>query len=329
MARPEGAALIARLAAQADVLVENFKVGGLAKYGLDFATLAARNPRLVYCSITGFGQTGPYKDRGGYDFVAQGMGGFMSVTGEAGGQPLRAGVAMADLSTGMYAAVSILVALRHAEATGQGQHIDLSLLDTQIAALANQGMSYLVSGKVPGRMGNRHPTVVPYKTFDVADGTIIIAVGNDGQFRLLCDELGFPELGTDPRFATSAARLVNRDEIERVVQDAVAHLAGDALIDRLSARGIPAGPVNSLDRLYADPFITARGVLGQFDRHASPPIPSVAYPGKLSATPASARVPPPYIGEHTRILLAEWLGCSNAELDDLETTGIIRQGRHA
>ena len=220
-AKPEGAALIRRLAAEADILVENFKVGGLKKYGLDYASIAAINPRIVYCSITGFGQTGPYKDRGGYDFVAQGMGGFMSITGEEHGGPLRAGVAIADLSTGMYATVSIMMALRHAERTGEGQQIDISLLDTQISMLANQASNWLVGGVNPGRLGNRHPTVVPYKTYDVADGIMIIAIGNNGQFRTFCKEMGVGEWADDPRFLTSPQRLINREALERMIQDLV------------------------------------------------------------------------------------------------------------
>ena len=217
-----GQTLLRDLACQADIVVENFKVGGLAKYGLDWPSLRAIKPSLVYCSVTGFGQTGPYAARGGYDFVAQGMGGFMSVTGEEGGGPLRAGVAMADIGTGLYATISILAALRHAEATGEGQQIDISLLDTQIANLANQAMNWLVGGVDPGRMGNRHPTVVPYTLFKVADGQMIIAIGNDGQFRSFAREMGVPELADDPRFVTARARLINRDAIEAEVQRLVA-----------------------------------------------------------------------------------------------------------
>ncbi len=308
LADPDGAATVRALAAKADIIVENFKVGGLAKYGLDYASVAAANPRVVYCSITGFGQTGPYRDRGGYDFVAQGMGGFMSVTGEQDGEPLRAGVAMADLSTGLYATIAILLALRHAEATGIGQHIDISLLDTQIATLANQAMNYLVGGVVPGRMGNRHPTVVPYKTFAVADGTIIIAVGNDGQFRALCAELGLAGVADDPRFATARARQINRDAIEAIVDAAVSHMTAAALLDRLVAAGVPAGPVNSLDQVFADPFVAARGTVQHLMRPDGVAVPTVAFPAKLSATPATYRAAPPHLGEHGRAVLAEWLG---------------------
>jgi crotonobetainyl-CoA:carnitine CoA-transferase CaiB-like acyl-CoA transferase len=325
LAHPDGAALIRRLAAEADVVVENFKVGGLRKYGLDYESLKAVNPRLVYCSITGFGQTGPYKDRGGYDFVAQGMGGLMSITGEPDGPPLRVGVAMCDLSTGMYAAVSTLLALRHAERTGIGQHIDLSLLDTQIAMLANQSLSWLVGGALPSRLGNRHPTVVPYKTFDVADGTIIIAVGNDGQFRVLCHELGVPELATDPRFATSHARQVNRDAIEEKVQELVRGFEGGPLIDHLVAKGVPAGPVNTIEQVFEDPFVEARGTVHHFVREDGVRVPTVAYPGKLSETPADYRCRPPHVGEHTQEILAEWLGLDPRELDALAESGAISQ----
>lgn len=307
-ASSEGAALLRQLATKADIVTENFKVGGLKKYGLDWESLRAVKPNLVYCSVTGFGQTGPYASRGGYDFVAQGMGGFMAITGEEGGQPLRAGVAMADVTTGLYATISILAALRHAERTGEGQHIDISLLDTQIACLANQAMNWLVGGVDPGRLGNRHPTVVPYKTFDVADGTIIIAIGNDGQFRAFCALMGMPQLAQDERFVTASARLINRDAIEAEVQRLVANEPGLPLIDRLAAAGVPAGPVNKVSEVFADPFITARNVVHDFVRADGAHIPSVAFPGKLSATPATMRRPPPRVGEDEQSILADWLG---------------------
>ena len=306
-ASPEGAALLRQLATKADIVIENFKVGGLKKYGLDWESLRAVKPNLVYCSVTGFGQTGPYASRGGYDFVAQGMGGFMAITGEEGGQPLRAGVAMADVTTGLYATISILAALRHAERTGEGQHIDISLLDTQIACLANQAMNWLVGGVDPGRLGNRHPTVVPYKTFDVADGTIIIAIGNDGQFRAFCALMGVPQLAQDARFVTASARLINRDAIEAEVQRLVANEPGLPLIDRLAAAGVPAGPVNKVSEVFADPFITARNVVHDFVRADGAHIPSVAFPGKLSATPATMRRPPPRVGEDEQSIFADWL----------------------
>jgi crotonobetainyl-CoA:carnitine CoA-transferase CaiB-like acyl-CoA transferase len=325
LASKEGADLVRRLAAEADILVENFKVGGLKKYGLDYGTLKAVNPRLVYCSITGFGQESPYADRGGYDFVAQGMGGFMSITGEADGGPLRAGVAIADLSTGMYATVSTLAALRHAERTGVGQQIDISLLDTQIAMLANQAMNWLVGGIVPGRLGNRHPTVVPYKTFEVADGIIIIAVGNDSQFRLLCEELGIPGLADDPRFATSRARLVNRDQIEAIVQDLVRNLESGPLMERLVSRGVPTGPVNNIQQVFEDPFVEARGAVHRFVREDGVEVPTVAFPAKLSKTPADYRYRQPKVGEHTNEILGEWLGLGDEQLNALRANGAIAQ----
>ncbi|MEI6485704.1 MAG: CoA transferase [Sphingomonadales bacterium] len=304
---PDGIALLRRLAEKADIVVENFKVGGLVKYGLDWESLRTISPSLVYCSITGFGQTGPYASRGGYDFVAQGMGGFMAITGEEGGQPLRAGVAMADVSTGLYATISILAALRHAERTGEGQRIDISLLDTQIACLANQAMNWLVGGIDPGRMGNRHPTVVPYKTFNVADGTIIIAIGNDGQFRAFCKLMGVPQLAEDVRFVTASARLINRDAIEAEVQRLVANEPGLPLIDRLAAAGVPAGPVNSVSQVFADPFVAARQTVHNFVREDGVAIPSVAFPGKLSATPAAMRLAPPRVGQDAASVRADWL----------------------
>lgn len=325
MAHPDGQALIRQLAAEADIVVENFKVGGLNKYGLDYATLRAINPRLVYCSITGFGQNGPYADRPGYDFVAQGMGGFMSITGEEGGGPLRAGVAMADLSTGNMATISILMALRHAERTGEGQQIDVSLLDTQIAMLANQGSTYLVDGTVPGRMGNRHPTVVPYTTFPCGDGVLIIAIGNDGQFRAFCHEMGHAELAEDPRFKLSRNRLINREEIEQIVRDIVKDELRDPLIDRLVAKGVPAGPVNSIKDIFTDPFIEARQVVHHFVREDGVEIPTVAFPGKLSETPADYRYQPPKVGEQSRAVLGDWLALDDAALAALEGSGAIRQ----
>ncbi|WP_353198995.1 CoA transferase [Sandarakinorhabdus sp.] len=316
-----GQALLRDLACQADIVVENFKVGGLAKYGLDWPSLRAIKPSLVYCSVTGFGQTGPYAARGGYDFVAQGMGGFMSVTGEEGGGPLRAGVAMADIGTGLYATISILAALRHAEATGEGQQIDISLLDTQIANLANQAMNWLVGGVDPGRMGNRHPTVVPYTLFKVADGQMIIAIGNDGQFRSFARAMGVPELADDPRFVTARARLINRDAIEAEVQRLVAGEPGLPLIDRLVAAGVPCGPVNNISQVFADPFVAARGTVHEFVRDDGVTIPSVAFPGKLSATPATMRRPPPRVGEDADEVLRDWLG--RADVDALRAGGVI------
>lgn len=325
LANPAGAALIRRLAAQADIVVENFKVGGLKKYGLDYETLRAINPRLVYCSITGFGQTGPYASRPGYDVLAQGMGGFMAITGEEGGGPLKAGVAMADLSTGNMATISILMALRHAERTGEGQQIDISLLDTQIAMLANQGSTHLVDGSEPRRMGNRHPTVVPYTTFDCADGTALIAIGNDSQFRAFCLEMGRQDLADDPRFVLARDRVVNREVLEQAIRDMVRPLRRDELLERLARANVPAGPVNTVPQVFADPFIAARQVVHRFVREDGVEVPTVAFPGKLGATPADYRHIPPRVGEHSRVVLGDWLALDAAELAALEASGAVCQ----
>ncbi|MFV3126796.1 CaiB/BaiF CoA transferase family protein [Niveispirillum sp. KHB5.9] len=323
LATKEGQALVRRLAAQADILVENFKVGGLKKYGLDYESLRAVNPRLVYCSITGFGQTGPYADRPGYDFVAQAMGGMMSITGEKDGPPIKPGVAMADVSTGMYATVSILMALRHAEKTGEGQLIDCSLLDTQISMLANQALSYLVGGKPPGRLGNAHPTVVPYRMFEAADGPIVVAVGNNGQYAAMCAVLGVPELASDPRFDTNAKRVINRAVLEPLLQGIIGRFAVADLMAAFPGKGVPAGPVNDIGQVFQDPFVEARGTVHRFERADGVAVPSVAYPAKLSATPARFDRPPPRLGEHTMSALADWLDVGDGELDGLKQAGII------
>ena len=318
LADPKGADLIRKLAAEADIVVENFKVGGLKRYGLDYQALSAINPRLVYCSITGFGQDGPYADRPGYDFVAQAMGGMMSITGEADGPPIKTGVAVADLSTGLYATISILMALRHAEQTGQGQHIDCSLLDTQLAMLANQGSSYLVSGQSPSRMGNSHPTVVPYQVFDAADGPMVVAVGNDGQFKILCKVLGVPDLSTDPRFVTNVDRMANREALEAILQDLIGQRQGAELITALTDAGAPAGPVNSVKQALDDPFVEARQAVHHFTRQDGYQVPTIAFPAKLSRTPAAYDRAPPRLGEHTDEVLRDWLGLDDAALAALD-----------
>jgi len=323
LAHPDGAALVRRLAANADVVVENFKLGGLRKFGLDWPSLSKINPRLVYCSITGFGQTGPYAERPGYDFVAQAMGGMMSITGEPDGPPLKPGIALADLSTGMYAAVSVLIALRHAERTGQGQHIDCSLLDTQIAMLANQALSYLVGGVSPPRLGNAHPTVVPYRVFDAQDGAIVVAVGNDGQFRTLCEVLGTPTLADDPRYTGNPQRVKHRDTLEAALQHAIGQRGVTELIQALCARGVPCGPVNDIGQIFADPFIDARGVVHRFTREDGVEVPTVAFPGKFSHTPSVFKRPPPYVGQHTAEILEHWLDLDPAEQQRLTEIGAI------
>ena len=323
LADPRGAELVRRLAAEADILVENFKLGGLAKYGLDYASLKQMNPRLVYTSITGFGQTGPYAARAGYDFVAQAMGGLMSITGEQGGPPLKVGVAISDLSTGMYAATSTMMALRHAERTGEGQHVDVSLLDTQISMLANQALTYLVGGYSPGRLGNAHPTVVPYRLFPTSDGAIVIAVGNNGQFRQLVKVLGVPDLADDPRYGNNGDRVINRVGLESQLEDLTQAWISTELTETLLAAGVPAGPVNEVGDILTDPFAEARGTVHHFEREDGTLVPSVAYPGKLSATPATFRRSPPRVGEHSRVALTEWLGVSDEELDALAEGGVI------
>jgi crotonobetainyl-CoA:carnitine CoA-transferase CaiB-like acyl-CoA transferase len=269
----DGRARIRRLAEGADVLIENFKVGGLAKYGLDYAALSALNPRLIYCSITGFGQDGPYAPRAGYDFMIQGMGGIMDLTGDPAGEPQKIGVAFADIFTGVYASNAILAALHGRAATGKGCHIDMALLDTQVAVLANQAMNYLVSGSTPRRLGNAHPNIAPYQTFRVQDGWVIVAVGNDGQFRKLCALLALPGLADDPRFRTNAGRVGDRDALAAALAPAIGQRRRDELLSALAAAGVPAGPINSVAEVFADPQVVARGLrldLGGIPGVASP-----------------------------------------------------------
>ncbi|WP_448501987.1 CaiB/BaiF CoA transferase family protein [Sphingomonas sp.] len=256
---PEGQAQVRALVAGADVVIENYKVGGLARYGLDHASLSAINPRLVTCSITGFGQTGPYAHRAGYDFIIQAMGGFMSLTGEPDGPPQKAGIAYADIFTGVYSAVAILAALRQRDTTGRGAHIDMALLDTQVAVLANQALNWMASGRVPGRMGNGHANLAPYQAFPCADGELVIAVGNDRQFARLCDVLDLP-LAADPAYATNPARLAHRKSLIAAVENATRRCTVATLAERLESVGVPAGPINALDQVFADPQIVARGL---------------------------------------------------------------------
>ena len=321
--QPEGAALVRRLALQADVVIENYKVGGLAKYGLDFASLAAEKPSLVYCSVTGFGQFGPYAERGGYDFVAQGMGGLMSITGQPNGEPTKVGVALCDLFTGVYAATAVLAALRHAERTGEGQYIDCALLDTQIAMLANQGMSYLVGGVVGGLMGNAHPTVVPYRSFRAADGELIVAVGNDRQFKALCEVIGRSDLPQDARFARNSARVVNRQELEQTLTEIFAQLPVGPTTEKLAAAGVPCGPINTIDKVLADPQREVRQIVRSIPRADGTVVPSVAYPPRLSKTPADYRSAPPRLGENTTQVLEEELGLGAEERARLMAAGIV------
>jgi crotonobetainyl-CoA:carnitine CoA-transferase CaiB-like acyl-CoA transferase len=260
IATPEGQGEVRALVAEADVVIENYKVGGLAKYGLDHASLADVNPRLVTCSITGFGQTGPYAHRAGYDFIIQGMGGAMSLTGEPDGAPQKSGVAYADIFTGVYSAVAILAALRQRDVTGKGAHIDMALLDTQVGVLANQALNWMANGVTPRRWGNGHANLAPYQAFDAADGALIVAVGNDGQFARLCGVLGLEDMTADPRFATNPARVTNRDVMLPRLSDAIARWQKQPLTDALEAAGVPAGPINTVPEVFADPQVVARGM---------------------------------------------------------------------
>ncbi|MEK9967798.1 MAG: CaiB/BaiF CoA-transferase family protein [Ferrovibrio sp.] len=327
MATPEGQQILRDLATKADVVVENYKLGGLKKYGLDYDSLSKLNPRLVYCSITGFGQTGPYAPRAGYDFIIQGMGGLMSVTGERdglpGGGPQKAGVALADVMTGLYSTIAILGALNQRHRSGRGQYIDMALLDVQVAALANQATYYLVGNEVPERMGNGHAAIVPYQSFPTSDGHVIIAVGNDGQFGKLADELGHPEWKTDPRFATNIERLHHRGEIVAAIAVETKKRTIDDLIAALEKRQVPCGPINTVDRVFADPHVQARGIRKTVPHTQQGTLPSVASPLRLSDSQVSYDRGPPLLGEHTDEVLAEQLGFDAAKLADLRGRGVI------
>jgi crotonobetainyl-CoA:carnitine CoA-transferase CaiB-like acyl-CoA transferase len=304
---PEGRDLVRRLAGHADVVVENFKRGGLAKYGLDAATLMAAHPRLVYASITGFGQTGPYAARAGYDFLIQGMAGAMDITGTPDGQPTKAGYATADIFTGMYTSVAILAALRHRDATGQGAHIDCALMDSQIAVLGNQAMNYLVSGQVPSRMGNAHPNIVPYEVFPVRDGYVIIASGNDRQYGELCAALGAPHLAGDPAFRTNGDRVRNRAVLVPMLTALTATFTRASLLAVLEARSVPAGPINTIADVFADEQVQARGLKVDLPAPAAAggTIPGLRTPIVMNGMPAVSTRPSPQLGEHTKDVLAD------------------------
>jgi crotonobetainyl-CoA:carnitine CoA-transferase CaiB-like acyl-CoA transferase len=311
LSQPEGQRLVRELVAQADIVIENFKVGGLEQYGLDHASLRARNPRLIYCSITGFGQTGPYAPRAGYDFLIQGMGGLMSLTGrpdgEAGGGPVKVGVALTDVMTGLYATVAVLAALSHRERTGEGQHIDMALLDVQVACLANQASNYLVGGTVPRRMGNAHPNIVPYQEFPTADGYMIIAVGNDGQFAKLCATLGHAEWARDERFASNPQRVKHRAELIDLLREVTLTRNTADWVAAMEDAGVPCGPINTLDRVFEDPQVQARGLRIEMPHPLAGTVPLVANPIRLSGTPVEYRRAPPTLGQHTDEVLAQWL----------------------
>ena len=332
IAQPEGQALVRQLAEHCDVFIENFKVGDMARYGLDYASLKAINPRLVYCSLTGFGQSGPYAPRAGYDYIIQGMGGLMSVTGERddlNGGPQKVGVAVADLFTGMYATVGILAALRHAERTGEGQHLDMALLDTQVAMLANLGANYLVSDKAPGRMGNAHQNIVPYQVFEVAPRAdsgkdfIILAVGNDGQYAKFCEVAGRPDLASEPRFVKNADRVRHRAELVPLLEAVMKTRPKADWLSALEAAKVPCGAINSLDEVFADPQVQARGMVTHWQHPLRADLPLVSSPIKLEKTPVRTDRPPPMLGQHTDEVLGELLGVDAARLATLRDRQVI------
>ena len=309
--QPEGQQQVRELVQRADVLIENFKVGGLAAYGLDYQSLQALNPRLIYCSVTGFGQQGPYAKRAGYDFMIQAMGGLMSITGKAdeeeGAGPVKVGVALTDILTGLYASNAILAALAERERSGQGQYIDLALLDVQIACLGNQALNYLTTGVPPKRLGNAHPNIVPYQDFPTADGDFILTVGNDGQFRKFCEVAGHPEWATDPRFVSNAARVANRAELIPLIRQVTVFRTTAEWIAALEQASVPCGPINDLAQVFADPQVQARGTRIRMAHPLAGEVDLVANPIRLSRTPVDYRRPPPLLGEHNAEVLADWL----------------------
>ena len=325
--KPEGAALVRGIAEKSDVLLENFKVGGLKKYGLDYAAMAALNPRLVYCSITGFGQTGPYATRPGYDFLIQAMGGLMSITGERdgrpGGGPQKVGVAITDVMTGLYATIGIMGALRSRDSSGRGQHLDLALMDVQIAALANQASSYLATGKAPVRLGNEHPSISPYQSLPASDGFFILAIGNDTQFRSFCEAAGHPELADDARFRSNSDRVGNRDALTALLSAITRQRKIDEWTGAMEKAGVPCGPINSLDRVFADPHVRARGIQVELQHPRYGAVPSVANPIRFSETPIQYTAAPPNLGADTRGVLEGLLNKSAAEVDALSQAGVI------
>jgi crotonobetainyl-CoA:carnitine CoA-transferase CaiB-like acyl-CoA transferase len=327
IASPEGQALIRDLAREADVVLENYKVGQLKRYGLDYASLKSVKPDLVYCSITGFGQDGPYAHRAGYDFLIQGMGGLMSVTGERdelpGGGPQKAGVALTDLMTGMYATIAVLAALTHRDRTGEGQYIDMALLDTQVAMLANVGSNYLTSGKAPQRWGNAHANIVPYQTFACLDGHIIVAAGNDGQYQKFVEAGGRPELAADPRFATNPQRVANRDLLVPLLAEMVATRGRAEWIAQLEAVGVPCGPINDVGEVFANEQVQARGMAVELAHPSAGKVTLVRSPMKMSATPATSDKAPPLLGQHTEEVLRDVLNRSGDEIAALRARGVV------
>lgn len=325
--QPEGQRIIRELVTQCDVLLENFKVGGLAAYGLDYESLKAINPRLIYCSITGFGSDGPYAQRAGYDFMIQGLGGLMSLTGRAedeeGAGPVKVGVALTDILTGLYATVGVLAALNHREQSGIGQHVELALLDVQVACLANQAMNYLTTGVAPKRMGNAHPNIVPYQDFPTADGDIILTVGNDGQFRKFAEVAGRPEWADDPRFASNKARVAHRHELVPMIRQVTVFRTTAEWVATLEQAGVPCGPINDLAQVFADPQVQARGLHVEMPHLLAGSVPQVASPIRLSETPVEYRKAPPLLGEHSEAVLHGLLGLSFEKILSLRQSGVI------
>jgi len=321
----EGQSLAKRMINQCQVLAENFKVGNLAKFGLDYASLKAENPGLVYCSITGFGQTGPKAKRPGYDFMAQGLGGIMSITGPPGGEPHRVGIPIADLTAGLWATISINAALRHREVTGEGQHLDISLLDTQVSLLSIQGLNYLTSGEVPGLLGNAHPNIVPYQVFPTADGNIIVAVGNDDQFKRYCEFAGVPELINDERFVTNKARVQNREALTQILNEVMRQNPSAYWLEELEKNKISCGPINNIDQVFADAQVVARDMRIEMNHPATggEPVSLIGSPSKMSVTEVSYRHAPPMLGQHTEEVLEELLGLDAAECNRLREQGVI------
>jgi len=307
LSTPEGAALIKQLAAKADVLVENYKLGGLKKYGLDYEAIKAVNPSIIYCSITGFGQTGPNAHLPGYDLMAQGYGGIMSLTGEPDGTPMKVGVGIADVMCGMYAASAVLAALRHRDQTGEGQYIDVALVDSQIAWLINEGTNYLQSGEVPRRRGNQHPNIVPYQAFAAKDGHLLVAVGNDSQFKRFCDVIGTPALAEDPAFATNRARITNREALLPQIEMQMARMGKQELLDAMKSNNVPCGEINNLEEVFDSPQVAARGMRVKMD-HPHSEIELIGNPVKFSKTPVSYRKAPPLCGADTDEVIEDWLG---------------------
>ena len=327
LSRPEGQRIVRELARQADVLIENYKVGDLARYGLGCDDLRKVNARLVYASVTGFGQTGPYREHPGYDFMIQGMGGVMSITGERddlpGGGPQRVGIPIADIMTGMYATIAICAALAHRERSGTGQHLDLALLDTQVGILANQGMNYLATGVPPGRIGNAHPNIVPYQPFKARDGDVILACGNDNLFNKFCEVAGCQHLARDARFATNSKRVENREAITSLLAEIFARRTTQEWCDALEAAGVPNGPINNLKQVFEEPQVIARGMKIELEHSLAGKVPLIASPMKFSGTPLEHKTPPPTLGQHTDEVLRGLLRMDDAAIAKLRAVGVI------